>query len=30
MYGNGCCNFRRQKCDQDEAKYVLKHKDLTI
>jgi hypothetical protein len=28
MYVNRCSNFRRQKCD--EAKKILKYKDLTL
>jgi hypothetical protein len=30
VYVGRCCNFRRQKCDQEKAENILKYKDLTM
>jgi hypothetical protein len=30
MYANICCNFRRQKCDQERSQEDSIYKDLTI
>jgi hypothetical protein len=29
MFANRCCNFRRRKCDKEEAEKISKYKNLT-